>query len=64
MQLWTWASGTNQQVKIADEGNGYYHFVFRHSGKCLRSPGTSNSVQLQQYGCDGSDNQSFRFANS
>jgi hypothetical protein len=46
------------------EGGGYYHFVARHSGKCLTVPGasTADGVQLVQSTCDGSAAQSFKVA--
>jgi hypothetical protein len=38
-----------------------YHFVERHDGKCLDVPAASSadSVQLQQYTCNGTGAQSF-----
>jgi hypothetical protein len=44
------------------EGNGYYHFVARSTGKCLDVPGasTADGVQLQQYTCSGTAAQSFK----
>ncbi|MGW4525661.1 RICIN domain-containing protein [Amycolatopsis sp. NPDC004378] len=61
VQLWTYSSGANQQWQAVDEGNGRYHFVSRNSGKCLDVPGasTADSVQLQQYACNGTAAQSF-----
>jgi hypothetical protein len=61
IQLWTYSSGGNQQWMPVEEGNGYYHFVNRFSGKCLDVPAasTADSVQLQQYTCNGSAAQSF-----
>ena len=40
---------------------GAYHFVSRNSGKCLDVPSASaaDSVQLQQYACNGTTAQSF-----
>lgn len=62
VQLWAYAGGNNQQWQAVSEGNGYYHIVSRHSGKCLDVPGASASdgVQLQQYTCNGTAAQSFR----
>lgn len=38
-----------------------YHFVARHSGKCLSAAATpDNSIQLTQRRCDGSGVQSFQ----
>ena len=61
VQLWTYSSGANQQWQAVDEGSGRYHFVSRNSGKCLDVPGASaaDSVQLQQYSCNGTAAQSF-----
>ncbi|MFI1722546.1 ThuA domain-containing protein [Streptomyces sp. NPDC020489] len=61
LQLWTYGSGTNQQWLPVRESGGTYHFVARHSGKCLSTNGmSSNSVQLVQRTCDNSAAQSFR----
>lgn len=64
LQLWAYSNGNNQQWQPVAEGGGYYHFVSRNSGTCLDTPGTStsDSVQLQQYACNGSAAQSFRLA--
>jgi Ricin-type beta-trefoil lectin domain-like len=64
IQLYSWVGGNNQQWTPVAEGNGYYHFVSRNSGKCLDVPGasTASGVQLQQYGCNGSAAQSFLLA--
>ncbi|MFI5589358.1 RICIN domain-containing protein [Amycolatopsis sp. NPDC051758] len=61
IQLWTYSNGANQQWQAVDEGNGRYHFVSRNSGKCLDVPSASaaDSVQLQQYSCNGTTAQSF-----
>jgi hypothetical protein len=61
VQLWTYSNGANQQWQAVDEGSGRYHFVSRNSGKCLDVPGaaTADSVQLQQYACNGTAAQSF-----
>ncbi|WP_410671247.1 RICIN domain-containing protein [Amycolatopsis sp. cmx-4-68] len=61
VQLWTYSGGANQQWQAVDEGSGRYHFVSRNSGKCLDVPGASgaDSVQLQQYACNGTAAQSF-----
>lgn len=62
VHLWAYGGGNNQQWQPVSEGGGYYHFVSRHSGKCLDVPGasTANSVQLVQYTCNGTGAQSFR----
>jgi hypothetical protein len=61
VQLWQYYPSQNQQWKAVSEGGGNYHFVARHSGRCLDVPGASadNSVQLQQYDCNNSVAQSF-----
>jgi hypothetical protein len=61
VQLWTYSGGGNQQWQAVDGGSGRYHFVSRNSGKCLDVPGASaaDSVQLQQYACNGTTAQSF-----
>ncbi|MEU4165291.1 ThuA domain-containing protein [Streptomyces sp. NPDC026665] len=60
LQLWSWSSGQNQQWQPVKESTGRYHFVARHSGKCLSAAGSAaNGVQLTQRGCDGSAAQSF-----
>ena len=55
LQLWTYGGGNNQQWQPVAEGGGYYHFVSRHSGKCLDVPpaSTADSVQLVQRTCNG-----------
>ncbi|WP_408057336.1 RICIN domain-containing protein [Streptomyces chiangmaiensis] len=62
LQLWAYGGGGNQQWLPVDEGGGAYHFVNRHSGKCLDVPGasTADSVQLTQYTCNGTAAQRFR----
>ncbi|GAB3817015.1 RICIN domain-containing protein [Kribbella italica] len=64
LQLWTYSNGTNQQWQAVAEGAGYFHFVSRHSSKCLTVPGgsTADSVQLVQLTCNGSAAQSFKLA--
>ncbi|WP_410603772.1 RICIN domain-containing protein [Amycolatopsis sp. lyj-90] len=62
IHLWAYGGGNNQQWQPVEEAGGAYHFVSRNSGKCLDLPGlsTQDSVQLQQYACNGSSAQSFR----
>ncbi|MEU4066356.1 ThuA domain-containing protein [Streptomyces wedmorensis] len=61
LQLWAYGSGTNQQWLPVGEPSGRYHFVARHSGKCLTAGGSATTgVQLVQRTCDGSPSQSFR----
>ncbi|MFE9987420.1 RICIN domain-containing protein [Streptomyces sp. NPDC005381] len=61
VQLWTYGGGANQQWQAVAESGGAYHFVNRNSGKCLDVPSasTADSVQFQQYTCNGSAAQSF-----
>ncbi|MEZ0094014.1 RICIN domain-containing protein [Streptacidiphilus sp. EB129] len=61
IQLWTYGGGNNQQWQPVAESGGGYHFVNRNSGKCLDTPSasTADSVQLQQYTCNGTAAQSF-----
>ncbi|MCM2417453.1 RICIN domain-containing protein [Streptomyces sp. RKAG293] len=62
IHLWTYGGGNNQQWLPVEETGGSYHFVSRNSGKCLDVPSasTANSVQLQQWACNGSTAQSFQ----
>jgi chitinase len=61
IQLWLYGGGANQQWQAVSEGSGYYHFVSLNSGKCLDVPAasTADSVQLDQYTCNGTAAQSF-----
>ncbi|MDH2427182.1 RICIN domain-containing protein [Sphaerisporangium sp. TRM90804] len=61
IQLWNYGGGANQQWLPVEEAGGAYHFVNRHSGKCLDVPArsTADGVQLQQYACNGTPAQSF-----
>jgi hypothetical protein len=51
---WTCGSGTNQQWKFQDAGDGYSQIVARHSGKCLDIAGSSmaNSARVKQFTCN------------
>jgi beta-glucanase (GH16 family) len=64
VQLWTYGGGNNQQWLPVSEGDGFYHFVARHSGKCLDVPAgsTADGVQLQQFTCNGTAAQAFSLA--
>ena len=63
LQLWAYSGGTNQQWQPVRETSGRYHFVARHSGKCLTAAAAAtNSVQLTQKTCDGSTAQAFQLA--
>ncbi|MDR6319690.1 serine/threonine protein kinase [Actinoplanes couchii] len=57
-----WPYNGRQQWKAVSEGNGYFHFVSKFSGKCIDVPegGTGKAVQLWQFSCNGSAAQSFR----
>jgi hypothetical protein len=61
IQLWNYTGGNNQQWQPVEETGGSFHFVNRNSGKCLDVPAasTADSVQLQQYACNGTAAQSF-----
>ena len=62
IHLWAFGSGNNQQWLPVEEADGAYHLVNRNSGKCLDVPSasTADSIQLQQYTCNGTAAQSFR----
>ena len=63
LQLWAYSGGTNQQWQPVKETSGRYHFIARHSGKCLTAAtAATNSVQLTQRTCDGSTAQAFQLA--
>ncbi|WP_053848032.1 ThuA domain-containing protein [Streptomyces sp. NRRL B-24085] len=63
LQLWAWSGGTNQQWQPVRSTSGRYHFVARHSGRCLTAAAAAtNSVQLTQRACDGSAAQDFQLA--
>ncbi|HEX6343124.1 MAG TPA: RICIN domain-containing protein [Umezawaea sp.] len=61
IHLWTYGGGNNQQWQAVEQAGGSYRFVSRLSGKCLDVPSasTADSVQLQQYTCNGSGAQTF-----
>jgi Malectin domain/Ricin-type beta-trefoil lectin domain/F5/8 type C domain len=61
IHLWAYVGGSNQQWMPVVEADGTYHFVARHDSKCLDVPGasTADSLQLQQYTCNGTAAQSF-----
>jgi mannan endo-1,4-beta-mannosidase len=62
IQLWRKNGQASQQWLLVPEGGGFFHFVARHSGRCLDVPGSSaeDSLQLQQWDCNGTGAQSFR----
>ena len=61
-ELWTYAATTNQQWQVVWEPGDSYHFIARHSDKCLDVPSSSlaDAVQLQQFTCNGTAAQSFQ----
>jgi hypothetical protein len=60
VELRGYANGADQQWQVDRQSDGYYHFVARHSSRCLDVPGgsTANALQLQQYTCNGTVSQS------
>ncbi|MFD8389507.1 RICIN domain-containing protein [Streptomyces sp. NPDC059680] len=62
VHLWSYGGGANQQWQAVDDGGGAFHFVNNNSGKCLDDPGasTADSVQFQQYTCNGTAAQRFQ----
>jgi hypothetical protein len=61
VQLWSYSGGQNQQWQPVREAAGRYHFVARHSGRCLSAAATAaDGVRLTQRTCDGSAAQSFQ----
>ncbi|MEU7424838.1 ThuA domain-containing protein [Streptomyces sp. NPDC040750] len=60
LQLWSYGNGQNQQWRADQQPDGAYHFVARHSGKCLSAAATAGTgVQLTQRTCDNSAAQAF-----
>lgn len=61
IHLWSDGGWSSQEWQPVQESNGNYHFVNHYSGLCLDVPGasTADSVQLQQYSCNGTGAQSF-----
>jgi len=62
IQLWAYGGGNNQQWQPVANSDGSYHFVNLNSGKCLDTPSasTADSVQLDQYTCNGTNAQNFQ----
>ncbi|WP_330281141.1 ThuA domain-containing protein [Streptomyces sp. NBC_00588] len=61
VQLWSYSGGQNQQWQPVREAAGRYHFVARHSGRCLSAAATAaDGLRLTQRTCDGSAAQSFQ----
>ena len=61
IHLWQDGGWSSQEWLPVAEAGGSYHFVNHYSGKCLDVPSasTADSVQLQQYTCNGTGAQSF-----
>src|SRR5205823_1591043 len=64
VHLWGYVAGNNQQWQPVVMNAPFYKFVARHSGKCLDVTGVSamNGMQLEQWTCNGQENQSFRLS--
>jgi hypothetical protein len=62
--LWNDVGGSNQQWQPVWESGRTYHFIPRHSDRCLDVPGGTSEVgvQLQQWACNGASAQSFELA--
>jgi hypothetical protein len=62
--LWNDVGGANQQWQPVWESGRTYHFIPRHSDRCLDVPGGTSEVgvQLQQWACNGASAQSFELA--
>ncbi|MFC5908851.1 RICIN domain-containing protein [Streptacidiphilus monticola] len=61
IHLWSNGGWSSQEWQPVQESSGRYHFVNHYSGLCLDVPSasTADSVQLQQYTCNGTNAQSF-----
>ena len=61
IHLWSDGGWSSQEWQPVPESGGSYHFVNHYSGLCLDVPAasTADSVQLQQYACNGTAAQSF-----
>jgi len=61
IQLWAYGGGANQQWAANQNSDGSFTFVSLNSGKCLDVPGasTADSVQLQQFTCNGTGAQKY-----
>ena len=59
--LWSYVGGANQQWRAEASGTGSYRFRARHSNRCLDVPSgaATESLQLQQWDCNGSTAQQF-----
>jgi hypothetical protein len=61
IHLWSNGGWSSQEWTPVQESSGAYHFVDHYSGLCLDVPSasTADSVQFQQYTCNGTGAQSF-----
>ncbi len=64
LQQLSCSGGANQKWKVEPVGQDVYRLVSVASGKCLDVPGNSpaNEVQLNQYACNGTPAQQWKFA--
>ena len=62
MIQWTCGTGTNQQWRLQDAGDGYVSLAARHSGKCLdvNSGSTADGAAMVQWTCGTGANQQWR----
>jgi hypothetical protein len=61
IHLWSNGGWSSQEWQPVQESSGAYHFVSHYSGLCLDVPSasTADSVQLQQYTCNGTAAQAW-----
>jgi len=66
IHLWSNGGWSSQEWQPVQESSGAYHFVSHYSGLCLDVPSasTADSVQLQQYACNGTTASPGRSARS
>ncbi|GGL04783.1 glycosyl hydrolase [Sphaerisporangium melleum] len=59
---WTPSTGTNQQWKATDAGNGTVTLTAVHSNKCMdvTNSSTSDGALIRQMTCNGANNQKWR----
>jgi hypothetical protein len=60
VHVWDYGSGANQQWRVEPLPGGYFRMIARHSGKCLDVNGSGSGTQLQQWTCNGGNNQQFK----
>jgi beta-glucanase (GH16 family) len=60
----SWTGDSRQRFYIEHVGNGYYQIKNVRSGKCvdLKSSGTANGTPVQQYFCNGTNAQQWKFS--